>query len=62
AGAQGEHKFNRGFNPNRTFSTHEFRDASLSEAVGDFLRHEKHAIDDVMRDYKSHDPFKRTEA
>lgn len=62
AGAQGEHKFNRGFTPNMTFSTHEFRDAWFGDAIADFLVRERRAIDEVVADYEAHDPFKRNEA
>ena len=61
AGAQGEHKFNRGFTPHLTLSAHEFRDIQLASAVREFIERERNAIGDVFQDYKDHDPFKRSE-
>ncbi len=59
AGAQGEHKFNRGFTPELTLSCHELRHVGLREAVADFLEREKESIDDLFKEYREHDPFKR---
>ncbi len=59
AGAQGEHKFNRGFTPHLTYSAHEIHEPRLREAVADFLEREKQSIDDLFTDYKTHDPFQR---
>jgi predicted N-acyltransferase len=59
AGAQGEHKFNRGFTPHLTFSAHEIYNNGLREAVSDFLEHEKMSIEEIFASYKTHDPFQR---
>ncbi|RYZ65340.1 MAG: GNAT family N-acetyltransferase, partial [Proteobacteria bacterium] len=59
AGAQGEHKFNRGFTPHLTYSAHVIHNADLSDAISDFLEREKVSIDHLFEDYKEHDPFKR---
>ncbi len=59
AGAQGEHKFNRGFTPHLTYSAHEIAQPGLRKAIADFLEHEKKSIDDLFADYKTHDPFSR---
>ena len=59
AGAQGEHKFNRGFAPHLTLSAHEIREPGLRTAIADFLEHEKKSIDDLFAEYKTHDPFSR---
>ena len=40
AGAQGEHKLLRGYEPVWTWSAHHIRDAGLAAAVARFLRHE----------------------
>jgi predicted N-acyltransferase len=45
AGAQGEHKIARGFNPVRTWSLHWIRDASFRRAVADFCRREERHIE-----------------
>ena len=44
AGAQGEHKLVRGFEPVLTSSWHRLRHAGLHAAVGDFLRRERAAV------------------
>jgi uncharacterized protein len=59
AGAQGEHKFNRGFTPQLTLSCHELSNPGLREAVADFLEREKRSIDSLFEEYREHDPFKR---
>lgn len=61
AGAQGEHKFNRGFTPSLTLSAHEIQHPGLREAVSDFLEQEKKSIDHLFSEYREHDPFKQTE-
>ena len=43
AGAQGEHKLARGYEPVRTFSVHHFPDLSFRRAVADFLVREREA-------------------
>lgn len=59
AGAQGEHKFNRGFTPHLTLSAHEIYEPRLRSAIADFLEHEKQSIDNLFAEYKAHDPFQR---
>lgn len=59
AGAQGEHKFNRGFTPQLTLSAHEINQPGLRAAVSDFLEREKVSIGEMFADYKAHDPFQR---
>ena len=44
AGAQGEHKLARGYEPVRTYSVHHFPDAGFRRAVADFLVREREAI------------------
>ncbi len=44
AGAQGEHKLLRGYEPVWTFSAHHFRDPGLGAAVARFLRREAHLL------------------
>ena len=41
AGAQGEHKLQRGYLPTLTYSTHYVRDPQFRRAVGDFLQREQ---------------------
>ena len=40
AGAQGEHKIQRGYLPSYTYSSHYVRDQQVSGAIEDFLRRE----------------------
>ena len=44
AGAQGEHKLARGYEPVRTYSAHWLVDAGFRAAVADFLEQEKRAV------------------
>lgn len=57
AGAQGEHKFQRGFVPQLTYSAHKFKHTELSEAIGRFIEDEKIQIAALFRDYELHSPF-----
>jgi predicted N-acyltransferase len=59
AGAQGEHKFNRGFTPNLCYSAHRLFHEPLHRAVASFIEEEKSAIRELFADYDAHDPFKR---
>jgi uncharacterized protein len=61
AGAQGEHKIQRGYLPSHTYSAHWIRDASFAEAVTDFLRREARAINHNMAELEDElSPFKAT--
>jgi predicted N-acyltransferase len=59
AGAQGEHKFNRGFTPRLTLSGHSIRDSRLRLAIEGFLEREKTGIQELFREYETHSPFRR---
>ena len=58
AGAQGEHKLQRGYLPARTFSAHWIRDPGFRAAVEDFLGRETPAIDETIAEFAAHSPFK----
>jgi len=45
AGAQGPHKVQRGYIPNRTYSAHWFADAGLGSAIGDFVQRERRGVE-----------------
>ncbi|MGH6982263.1 MAG: GNAT family N-acetyltransferase, partial [Stellaceae bacterium] len=61
AGAQGQHKIQRGYLPCRTFSAHWIRDTNFSEAVADFLRREARALEHNMAELEEElSPFKVT--
>ena len=60
AGAQGEHKFQRGFLPTLTRSAHKLTHSELRAAVENFLREEKKQVAEVIADYLGHSPFANT--
>jgi uncharacterized protein len=60
AGAQGEHKIQRGYLPVPTFSAHWIRDPGFAHAVADFLTRERHALESEMQQLEEElSPFKR---
>jgi predicted N-acyltransferase len=59
AGAQGEHKLARGYEPVATFSAHEFRDPRLAAAAEDFFAREAGAVEEVIAEYAEHAPFRK---
>lgn len=58
AGAQGEHKIQRGYLPQPTFSAHWIRHSGLRRAVGQFLDEERPAILQHMEELSTLSPFK----
>ena len=60
AGAQGEHKIQRGFTPVLTHSWHYLAEPSFSEAIADFLAHEKKEIQLYLQQTTEQLPFKNT--
>ena len=59
AGAQGEHKIQRGYLPSATYSGHLIRDPRFSEAVEDFLAQERHGVARQMAMLAAHSPFRK---
>ncbi len=59
AGAQGEHKLARGYEPVPTYSAHYLTHEGLSSAVENFLSHERRAIDRNIKILDSYTPFKK---
>ncbi|MFG5120407.1 GNAT family N-acetyltransferase [Methylorubrum sp. POS3] len=59
AGAQGEHKLARGYRPVPMHSAHDFADAGLGRAVGDYLERERRAVREAIDDYAQMSPFRR---
>lgn len=57
AGAQGEHKLQRGYLPARTWSVHHLPDPRFHDAVGDFLLRERAHVDEMMVAYDAAGPF-----
>lgn len=59
AGAQGEHKIARGFEPESTYSVHSIHNAELSDAIEQFTRHEANALSHYRNDVATLLPFKK---
>ncbi len=60
AGAQGEHKLNRGLLPTPTYSAHWLKHPEFSNAVANFLERERSDIDEYQTVLANHSPFKKT--
>ena len=58
AGAQGEHKVQRGYLPRPTYSAHHLADPALRRAVAAFLKEERPAIRAHMADLAEASPFR----
>lgn len=59
AGAQGQHKIQRGYLPCHTYSAHWIRDANFAAAVADFLKREARALEHDMTELEAElSPFK----
>lgn len=58
AGAQGEHKIQRGYLPTETYSAHWIAESSFRQAVLEFLIHEKEINQREMEILSTHTPFK----
>ncbi|MGP8169986.1 GNAT family N-acetyltransferase [Rhodoblastus sp.] len=59
AGAQGEHKFSRGYEAVPTFSSHDFDDPRLAAAAADFFAREARAVDATIAEYAEAGPFRK---
>lgn len=60
AGAQGQHKIQRGYLPSPTYSAHWIRDPGFARAVADFCARERRAIESEMEELEEGlSPFKR---
>jgi len=58
AGAQGEHKLKRGLGPAFTHSAHWIRHAGLRGAIASFVEREAGAVEEGLREYAEHTPFR----
>ena len=58
AGAQGEHKIQRGYLPVETYSAHWIRDAGFNEAIADFLQRESASVRRDIEALGEYSPFK----
>jgi len=59
AGAQGQHKIQRGYLPSPTYSAHWIRDPGFKRAVDEFLARERCAVEYEMTELAELSPFKR---
>lgn len=59
AGAQGEHKLARGYEPVTTHSAHYLAHPGLADAVGDYLDRERKAVDWDVKALERHVPFRK---
>lgn len=62
AGAQGQHKVQRGYLPERTYSAHWIAHPGLSAAVGDFIDRESLAIEREMKALMTFSPYRQSDA
>jgi uncharacterized protein len=58
AGAQGEHKLLRGFEPSPTYSAHWIRHEGLAAAVEDYTRREAQAMDVELAEMAKFGPYR----
>lgn len=62
AGAQGEHKLVRGFEPSSTYSAHWIRHPGLAAAIEDYTRREADAVAREMEELARIGPYRRDDA
>ncbi len=61
AGAQGQHKIQRGYLPVRTYSAHLIRDPALERAVREFLEHETRMVECEIAALAEESPFRKAD-
>jgi predicted N-acyltransferase len=61
AGAQGEHKIQRGYLPVATWSAHWISDPGFAAAVEDFLKRERPAVAAEIRGLAEYSPFRQAQ-
>lgn len=59
AGAQGQHKIQRGYLPTPTYSAHWIADAGFRKAVARFLEEERQALRHEMAALSNHSPYRQ---
>mgnify|MGYP001281866003 CR=1 FL=1 len=58
AGAQGEHKIQRGYMPEKTWSLHWIKDQKFSFAINKYLHEEKNIMNQQKKDLEKFTPYK----
>lgn len=61
AGAQGQHKIQRGYLPVPTYSAHWIADAAFRRAVADYLEREREAVGEDIEDLAELSPFRKSD-
>jgi len=61
AGAQGEHKIQRGYLPQPTFSAHNIRHPGLRRSVAQFLEAERAQIEEAMAAMRKEGPYRQAD-
>jgi len=59
AGAQGDHKIQRGYLPVPTFSAHWIVDGSFRRAIDDYLKRERPAVEHEIEELMQYSPFRK---
>jgi predicted N-acyltransferase len=59
AGAQGDHKIQRGYLPVKTYSAHWIVDPGFRRAVDDYLRRERPAVEQEIEGLMAYSPFRK---
>lgn len=59
AGAQGEHKLSRGYEPTLTRSAHWIAHKGLHQAVSDYLDREREAVEEGIDELNAYSPFRK---
>ncbi|MFQ3348223.1 MAG: putative N-acyltransferase [Paracoccaceae bacterium] len=59
AGAQGEHKLARGYLPSTVHSLHWLREDSFAAAISQYLKAERHAVDEEINILTNYGPFRK---
>jgi predicted N-acyltransferase len=60
AGAQGEHKIARGYQPQTTYSAHYIADPGLRRAIADYLKRERAYVAEAGRELAAAGPFRKS--
>ena len=59
AGAQGDHKIQRGYLPVKTYSAHWIVDTGFRRAVDDYLKRERPAVEQEIEGLMQYSPFRK---